>query len=234
MEVLMNAGYTGPVSTVAIFGANAAAGTAGVIVQGGVPSGNSGFTYTAVATTTGYNFGCSGFARLGNVSIGVVGRTGLSATVNQKTGAKYIGVVGITRNDTGAGSVSCGGYFGLNTTDPTFANCALMADNADAAYDIFVARDNGSVRWSIADGGDTTWADAVNMVFNTTTGTKIGTATAQKIGFWNAAPIVQPTTTVAAATRVGGGGTTLTDTDTFDGYTLAKVVRALRNSGLLA
>jgi hypothetical protein len=109
-----------------------------------------------------------------------------------------------------------------------------MADNADAAYDIFVARDNGSVRWTIADGGDTTWADAVNMVFNTTTGTKIGTTTAQKIGFWNATPIVQPNTGVAAATRVGGGGTTLTDTDTFDGYTLAKVVRALRNSGLLA
>jgi hypothetical protein len=109
-----------------------------------------------------------------------------------------------------------------------------MADNSDAAYDIFVARDNGSVKWSIADGGNTTWADAVNMVFNTTTGTKIGTATTQKIGFWNAAPIGQPTTAVAAATRVGGGGTTLTDTDTFDGYTLAKVVRALRNSGLLA
>jgi len=234
MEVLMNAGYTGPVSTVAIFGANAAAGTAGVIVQGGVPSGNSGFTYTAVASTTGYNFGCSGFARLGNVSIGVVGRTGLSATVNQKTGAKYLGVVGITRNDTGAGSVSCGGYFGLNTTDPTFDNAALIADNSDAAYPIFIARDNGSAKWTIADGGDTTWADAVNMVFNTTTGTKIGTTTAQKIGFWNAAPIVQPNTGVAAATRVGGGGTTLTDTDTFDGYTLAKVVRALRNSGILA
>ena len=36
-----------------------------------------------------------------------------------------------------------------------------------------------------------TFADAVNMVFNTTTGTKIGTATSQKIGFYNATPIVQ-------------------------------------------
>jgi hypothetical protein len=40
-----------------------------------------------------------------------------------------------------------------------------------------------------------TLADAVNFVFNTTTGTKIGTvggAAGQKIGFWNATPIVQP------------------------------------------
>ena len=36
-----------------------------------------------------------------------------------------------------------------------------------------------------------TFADAINMAFNTTTGTKIGTATTQKIGFYNATPIVQ-------------------------------------------
>jgi len=36
-----------------------------------------------------------------------------------------------------------------------------------------------------------TLADAVDIVVNATTGTKIGTATAQKIGFWNATPIVQ-------------------------------------------
>jgi hypothetical protein len=39
--------------------------------------------------------------------------------------------------------------------------------------------------------GTQTYADAVNLVFNTTTGTKIGTATTQKLGFYNATPIVQ-------------------------------------------
>lgn len=82
--------------------------------------------------------------------------------------------------------------------------------------------------------GNTTFSDATNLILGTSTGNKIGTATSQKIGFWNATPIVQPTTAVAAATRVGGGGTTVTDTDTFDGYTIAQVVKALRNSGLLA
>ena len=40
-----------------------------------------------------------------------------------------------------------------------------------------------------------TLADSVNFVFNTSTGTKIGTGTTQKIGFWDAPPIVQPTVT---------------------------------------
>jgi hypothetical protein len=46
--------------------------------------------------------------------------------------------------------------------------------------------------------------------------------------------LYQETTGVAAATLVSGGGTALTDTDTFDGYTLKKIVKALRNNGLLA
>lgn len=37
-----------------------------------------------------------------------------------------------------------------------------------------------------------TLADALNIAVNTTTGTKIGTATTQKIGFYNATPVVQP------------------------------------------
>ena len=58
--------------------------------------------------------------------------------------------------------------------------------------------------------------------------------TLNKIGFWNATPIVQPTTAVAAATVVNGTGGTVKHDDTFDGYTLQQVVKALRNAGLLA
>ena len=38
-----------------------------------------------------------------------------------------------------------------------------------------------------------TIADAKNIILNTTTGTKIGTAVGQKLGFFNAAPVVQQT-----------------------------------------
>ena len=79
-----------------------------------------------------------------------------------------------------------------------------------------------------------TFAEGIGIATGTTTGTKIGTATTQKIGFWNATPIVQPTTAVAAATVVSGAGGNVKHDDTFDGYTVEQVVRALRNTGLLA
>jgi len=40
--------------------------------------------------------------------------------------------------------------------------------------------------------GNLTLGDANNIVINATTGTKIGTATTQKIGFWNTTPAIQP------------------------------------------
>ena len=79
-----------------------------------------------------------------------------------------------------------------------------------------------------------TVANGVNFAFNTGTGTKLGTATTQKLSFWNATPIVQPTTAVTAATYVPLAGGNIQQNDTFDGYTIAKIVKALRNTGLLA
>jgi hypothetical protein len=177
-QVSLNAGYTGGTTTAAIVGANSAAGTDSGIVVGGTPLGNAGLIYTAVGNTTGNNYGCAGFARLGNISIGVVGRVGHTTSVNNKNGAKYVGVFGVARNDTAANSVSLGGYFGLNTSDPTFANAALIADNADAAYDIFVARDNGTPVFTIQDGGSTIIANSITATGSIVTGssTVIGTS----------------------------------------------------------
>lgn len=70
--------------------------------------------------------------------------------------------------------------------------------------------------------------------FNTSTGTRIGAATNQKFAFWNATPIVQPTTAITAATFVTNTSGILNDTATFDGYTIGQVVKALRNIGILA
>ena len=46
--------------------------------------------------------------------------------------------------------------------------------------------------------------------------------------------IYQETTAVATATVVSGAGGTVKHDDTFDGYTLQQIVKALRNTGLLA
>lgn len=51
-----------------------------------------------------------------------------------------------------------------------------------------------------------TLADAFNVVANTTTGTKIGTAVGQKLGFWNATPVVQPAAAAQAALTDSSGG----------------------------
>lgn len=79
-----------------------------------------------------------------------------------------------------------------------------------------------------------TLKDALNIAVGTTTGTKIGTGTTQKLGFWNAAPIAQPTVAIAAAAFVANTSAIANDTATFDGYTIGQVVKALRNEGLLA
>ncbi len=46
-------------------------------------------------------------------------------------------------------------------------------------------------------------SEAINLVVGTTTGSKLGTATTQKLGFWNATPVVQP----AGIADVAGGAT---------------------------
>lgn len=88
-------------------------------------------------------------------------------------------------------------------------------------------------------GNKVLWFDSVNALvsdlkIDTVTGIKIGTATTNKLSFWNATPIVQPTTAVAPATFVQNMGGTIHPTSTFDGYTIEQVVRALRNVGILA
>jgi hypothetical protein len=64
-------------------------------------------------------------------------------------------------------------------------------------------------------------ADAGNITVGTTTGTKIGTATTQKISLWNATPVVQPaavanitTTATAGALPTPDGAVTIANTAT--------------------
>lgn len=52
--------------------------------------------------------------------------------------------------------------------------------------------------------GVQTWthSEGINYVFGTSTGTKIGTAAAQKLGFWNATPVVQQVLATGASHTV--------------------------------
>jgi hypothetical protein len=54
------------------------------------------------------------------------------------------------------------------------------------------------------------------------------------IGFFGVTPVTQPTTATTEAVFDVNSGGTIHPTSTFDGYTLAQVVRALRDLGILA
>jgi hypothetical protein len=100
-------------------------------------------------------------------------------------------------------------------------------------YGIHAYAHNGTTNYAgyfDATGGTTNYAlylQRGDMVFGVS-------PTLNKIGFWNATPIIQPTTAVAAAAFVANTGNNVKEDSTFDGYTLQQVVKALRNSGLLA
>ena len=80
-----------------------------------------------------------------------------------------------------------------------------------------------------------------DLIIGTSTGTKIGTAATQKIGFFNAAPVVQQNTTgTTTGFAEGSGGTAAKSVSTFTGgvgsttYTVGDIVKALKQLGLLA
>lgn len=80
----------------------------------------------------------------------------------------------------------------------------------------------------------------VDIVLGTTTGTKFGTATSQKLAFYNSTPIVQPSSTGTVTGFTAGSGTSARDDSTFTGntgtkaYTIGDIVKHLKDLGLLA
>lgn len=58
------------------------------------------------------------------------------------------------------------------------------------------AKGSGTITFQSVATGNIIIGDAINIQSNTTTGTKIGTATTQKLSLWNATPIIQPANTV--------------------------------------
>jgi len=103
---------------------------------------------------------------------------------------------------------------------------------------IFLTKPSNSAiteKLRISSGGNFTFFDGGSFILGATTGTKIGTATSQKLAFWNKTPIVQPTTAIAQAAFVQVNTTNaVSDASTFGGYTLRQIAQALINIGILA
>ena len=114
----------------------------------------------------------------------------------------------------GAGStyyIARGGgrTFGINV--PTSARFDILVNNAN------ILQINATTL---------TFAESLDFVFGTTTGTKIGTETTQKLGFWNATPVIQG----AAVADASGGATVDSQARTAINTLLARI----RTYGLIA
>jgi len=169
-------------------------------------------------TWVGYdasNYLSTSVASTGEVTNTLVGTT---KTLNFSSSGSTVLKINSSSVITYIGTDGGGGYMGTNTA------------HAFRIYSANVQR----LSFAGSGTGDCTVSDALNFVLGSTTGNKFATATTQKLSFWNATPIVQPTTGVAAATFVANTSLIANDTATFDGYTIGQVVKALRNTGLLA
>ena len=158
-------------------------------------------------------------------------------------------------NITNAGDINCDSISadavgtGLNIifdgTD-TGDNKITLTDNLASALDItestnsylkFTTTNSGE---KIVFGKDLDVSGDHDFIIGTSTGTKIGTATSQKIGFFNATPVVQQSGTGETTGTTGGSGTALHTNATITGgvgstaYTIGDIVKALKNLGLLA
>ena len=127
--------------------------------SGAASQGSIGAQATSSGGSAGHRTGVYGVAL--NSSTLNAGVRGLAQQVN--AGANF-GVIGQAHNQTGT---KHGGFFyvhGDSFLTPTFAtSAALMADNTDAPVDIFVARNNGTPVFTVANGGLVTLTNGLTI-----------------------------------------------------------------------
>ncbi len=168
---------------------------------------------TAHATKGQIQLGSStGFvynAATGEASLGVAPQAGYLLYLKRATGDVIMGfesplqTVGIEvalYSGARSANLRCNGYsVGAGTTqgetnaDLTYlftSGCDRLALMAAGDYSSILLITNSVRRLTVSATTFTFW-DGGLFAFGTTTGTKIGTATTQKLGFWNVTPVVQ-------------------------------------------
>ena len=172
--------------------------------------GNSNYSTEATISAVGRGFSLIGAdtSTTNTTKTNVLGSVHFDITKNPLTIARTI------QQDAGTGRLFLGG--GSSGGSPCQRAEFWLGDSN--------TNGSGSLALTITTGGLLTMVDGGNIAAGTTTGTKIGTGTTQKIGFYNATPIVQP------AANADTSGASLPDLET----EVNQIKATLRSLGLMA
>jgi hypothetical protein len=155
--------------------------------NGGTYQGVSGEVFYSSANTLTAAYGTSGSVTYQGSGAGTLSTAQAirAAVTNSSPGiiTSAAALYALSATNSGAGSITTA--YGL-----------YVENQAAAGTNYAIYTNSGLVRL----GDNVNLIDAKNLIFGTTTGTKIGTSTSQKIGFYNATPVIQPSGTPAAAT----------------------------------
>lgn len=219
----------------------------------------TGSNNIAIGYTALYNLGSSS----GNIAIGTnAGRAQADGTtaLTAATNSIYIGYLVRGKDNSDSNSIVIGNTgigLGANTTVlgnsstllaqvwgahrlPNVAVPTAAADTIDLYATDLAAGDSGlhirsetGAIWKF--GSKAVVPDGGHIELGATTGTKIGTATSQKLGFFNATPVVQPTALTAANASALNTGDATSDTVIGNMRTrIGEIETKLKALGLLA
>jgi hypothetical protein len=132
----------------------------------------------------------SGFIQaLNSTSSSTVGAIGVAVSPTWQAASGINTSLSVTPTISQSGTA---GYTALHI-NPT------ESSTGSGAKTLINAQVGGSTKFSVSNTGSVTLAEGADVVAGTTTGTKIGTAATQKIGFYNTTPVVQPVGSVITA-----------------------------------
>ncbi len=124
-------------------------------------------------------------------------------------------------------------YYWRKVADYASANASATFTNATVTNQLTTSNQSLS--------GTQTMANNANFATNATTGSMFATNNSQKVGFWGATPIIQPSGTGEVVGMVGNASNVICATNmTSNGnvgtkaYSMNDIVKALKNEGLLA
>lgn len=133
-----------------------------------------GGTDSAIGTSSAHNFFHFFTNNVDQLFLTTAGNLGLGTATFGTSAARVLGLFNATSPGTSPADM-----------------VQLYAADIAAGQSALHIRDEGGSIYKIG-GGALALPEAANLSVGTTTGTKIGTATTQKLGFWNATPVVRP------------------------------------------